>query len=73
MPTGRVKWFSSEKGYGFIEPDDGGPDVFCHYSEIEGQGFRSLYENDRVEYELGQGRKGPQAMNIKVIEGSAES
>ncbi len=61
---GTVKWFSDEKGYGFIRPDDGGEDVFVHYSGLEGSGFRSLEEGDRVTYEVTQGRKGPQAVNV---------
>ena len=61
---GTVKWFSDEKGYGFISPDDGGQDIFVHYSDIEGSGFRSLEEGERVTYEVGQRRKGPQAVNV---------
>ena len=61
---GTVKWFSDEKGYGFISPDDGGQDIFVHYSDIEGSGFRSLEEGERVTYEEGQRRKGPQAVNV---------
>jgi cold shock protein len=60
---GTVKWFNSEKGYGFISRDDG-DDVFVHYSEIQGDGFRSLNENDRVEFEVTQGRKGLQASKV---------
>ncbi len=67
MATGTVKWFNSEKGYGFIAPDDGSADVFAHYSAIQGNGYRSLEENAKVEYETQQGQKGLQAANIHVI------
>ncbi|RZS40826.1 putative cold-shock DNA-binding protein [Herbihabitans rhizosphaerae] len=67
MAQGTVKWFNSEKGFGFIAQDDGGADVFVHYSEIEGKGFRTLEENQRVEFEVGQGQKGPQATGVRVI------
>jgi cold shock protein len=64
---GTVKRFNQEKGYGFIIPDEGGEDLFVHYSSIEGSGFRSLEEGEKVSYEVGQGRKGPQAQNVSKI------
>ena len=67
MAQGSVKWFNGEKGFGFIAPDDGTPDVFVHYSEISGSGFKSLDENQRVEFEVGQGQKGPQATNVRTV------
>jgi CspA family cold shock protein len=67
MATGTVKWFSSEKGYGFITPEDGSKDVFVHFSGIEGEGYRSLNEGQKVEYTLGQGQKGPQASGVRPI------
>ncbi|ERK71782.1 MULTISPECIES: transcription antiterminator/RNA stability regulator CspE [Leifsonia] len=67
MATGTVKWFNSEKGFGFIAPDDGSADVFAHYSEITGNGFRNLEENQKVEFEVTQGNKGPQASNIRAL------
>ena len=67
MPTGVVKWFNSEKGYGFIAPDDNGPDLFAHYSAIQTNGYRTLEENQRVEFEVAQGPKGPQAADIRAI------
>ena len=67
MAQGTVKWFNSEKGYGFISRDDGDKDVFVHYSEIQGSGFKSLEENQRVEFEVAQGNKGPQATNVRVL------
>ncbi len=67
MTQGTVKWFNGEKGFGFIAPDGDGPDVFVHYSEIQGGGFRSLEENQRVEFEIGQGAKGPQATGVTAI------
>jgi cold shock protein len=66
VATGTVKWFSSEKGFGFITQDDGGPDVFVHFSAITGNGYRSLEENQKVEFETTQGPKGPQASNVTV-------
>lgn len=67
MATGTVKWFNAEKGFGFIAPDNGGPDVFAHYSAIDASGYRSLEENQKVEFDVTQGAKGPQASNIRPI------
>ena len=67
MATGTVKWFNSEKGFGFITNDDGGPDVFAHFSAIAGGGYKSLDENQKVEFEVTQGQKGPQAENIRPL------
>ncbi|MFJ3216199.1 cold-shock protein [Kitasatospora sp. NPDC086801] len=67
MATGTVKWFNSEKGFGFIEQAEGGPDVFAHYSNISANGFRELVEGQQVEFDVTQGQKGPQAENIRVI------
>jgi CspA family cold shock protein len=67
MAQGTVKWFNAEKGFGFISTDDNGPDVFVHYSSIQGSGFRSLEENQRVSFEVSQGTKGPQAEQVQVI------
>ena len=70
MGKGTVKWFNKKKGYGFITPDDGSPDIFVHYSAIKGgEGdFKIIYEGDIVEFETTQGQKGPQASEVKVIE-----
>jgi CspA family cold shock protein len=62
-----VKWFNAEKGFGFISVDGGGPDVFVHFSAIQGDGYRSLDENQRVEFESSQGPKGPQADSVRAI------
>lgn len=67
VATGKVKWFSPEKGYGFITPDEGGEDLFIHYSNIAGNGFKSLTEGQKVEYEAGQGRKGPEATKVRPL------
>ena len=66
MAAGSVKWFSSEKGFGFITPEGGGDDLFVHFSAIQGDGYKSLDEGDEVEFEVGQGQKGPQARNVSV-------
>ena len=65
---GVVKWFDEKKGYGFITPNDGTDDLFVHYSSIQKEGFKSLYENDVVEFEVEPGIKGPVAVNVKVIQ-----
>jgi CspA family cold shock protein len=67
MATGTVKWFSNEKGYGFITPDDGGKDLFVHHSNIEGTGFKSLDEGAKVQFEPGEGRKGPEATAVVQV------
>lgn len=66
MAIGTVKWFSPEKGYGFISQQDG-PDVFVHFSAIQGEGYRNLEEGQTVEFEVTQGQKGPQAANVRVV------
>jgi cold shock protein len=67
VAQGVVKWFNGEKGFGFIAQDGGGPDVFVHYSAIAATGYRSLEENQRVEFEITQGSKGPQAENVRPL------
>ena len=67
MASGTVKWFSNEKGYGFIARDDGGGDLFVHFSAVEGDGYRSLSEGDEVTFDVGEGAKGPQAQNVVVV------
>jgi len=65
VAKGKVKWFNERKGYGFITPDDGSEDLFVHHSNIAGEGFRSLQNDQAVEYEVGEGRKGPQATDVR--------
>ena len=66
MPTGTVKWFSDDKGFGFITPDEGGKDLFVHHSAIVGDGYRSLAEGAKVSYEAEEGDKGPKAVNVQA-------
>ena len=65
MSTGTVKWFNDAKGYGFITPSDGGKDLFVHFSAIQGSGFKTLKEGDKVQFDVGQGAKGPSATNVR--------
>jgi CspA family cold shock protein len=67
VPSGKVKWYDAGKGFGFISQDGGGADVFVHYSEIDVSGFKSLDEGQRVEFEVGQGAKGPQATGVRPV------
>ena len=67
MGVGAVKWFNAEKGFGFIAPDDGSADVFVHHTAIQADGYRTLQENQRVEFTAGQGQKGPQAEEVRAI------
>jgi cold shock protein len=67
MAQGTVKWFNGDKGFGFIAPDGGAQDVFVHFSAIDGSGFRTLEENQRVEFEVEQGTKGPQAVRVTAV------
>jgi CspA family cold shock protein len=68
MARGTVKWFSEEKGYGFVSPDEGSADLFVHYTAIEGEGYRSLEEGERISYEPTRGRKGEQAVDVRRVE-----
>ncbi len=67
MPEGTVKWFSAEKGFGFITPDDGGKDLFVHHTQIKADGYRSLDEGQRVSFDAESGPKGPQAANVQTL------
>ena len=67
MSTGTVKWFNDAKGYGFIAPEDGSKDLFVHHTNIAGDGFKTLSENARVEYESREGQKGPEAINVQLV------
>jgi len=67
IETGTVKWFNEGKGFGFIAPDSGGKDLFAHFKEIQGEGFKVLTENQRVQFEVTQGQKGPQASRIRAV------
>ena len=67
MPEGTVKWFNADKGFGFIAPSEGGDDLFVHFSEIQSQGYKTLDEGQRVSFEVGEGRKGPQAQQVTPL------
>ncbi|WP_257161632.1 cold-shock protein [Corynebacterium cystitidis] len=67
MAQGTVKWFNGDKGYGFIAPDDGSDDLFVHFSEIQGGGYRNLEDGQTVEFEVGEGAKGPQAQRVRAL------
>ena len=67
MASGTVKWFNDSKGYGFIQPEDGGKDVFVHFSQIAGEGFKTLTEGAKVEFETREGAKGPEATNVQIV------
>ena len=67
MATGKVKWFDAKKGYGFVEVDDGGGDIFVHFSSINGDGFKTLEEGQKVTFDVGEGKKGKQALNISKV------
>ena len=67
MPEGTVKWFNADKGFGFITPEEGGEDLFCHFSAINMTGYKSLDEGQRVSFDVGQGQKGPQAQNVTPV------
>ena len=67
MPVGKVKWFNERKGFGFITPDDGSDDLFFHHTDIQVEGYRNLQEDQEVEYEVGEGKKGPAAKNVRPL------
>lgn len=73
MPSGTVKWFNDAKGFGFIEPDGGGPDAFAHFSAIQAEGYKSLKEGTRVTFEIAQGNKGIMAANIRAENGAEQA